>query len=153
MKKFLATCLCLVLLVCTTLSVSAVEPVNTIPENHELATFQVTVGENGTHTIVPYNTDLKQVTGPYWQGSVNVSTGKNMKVHVYIDSYAFGSNQVDIYVKPESSAGALDSRYKVATWTGTGHHCAELAMGTTYTSYYVMLWGAFNGSGAIYTEP
>lgn len=165
MKKFLAICLsiCTILIyACTPAlaaedsnSVEKIAEVNAITEENSEgpALFKVTVTPNGNSSITPYNVDLTSVQGPYWQNYVHVSKGKNMKVHVYIESFAMGSNSVDIYVKPNSAAGAKDSKYKVATWTGKGHHWAELAMNTQYTTYYVMLWGAFNGSGGIYTEP
>lgn len=165
MKKFLAFYLCFcIILIGTTVPVFAANPYDVSINNENvasseeqcngqvLALFEVNSNDD-TSLISTYNVDLEQVSGPYWQNYVNVAKGKNMKVHVNITSYAIGCNSVSIYVKPNSAAGALDSKYKVATWTGTGHHWANLAVPTSYTKYYVILWGGFNGSGAIYTEP
>lgn len=165
MKKILALCLsiCLLCAITSNETFAKESKCTEIPDNNilsesefhgkELATFELTVNDDGEASIVPYNQDLRPVTGPYWQGYVNVSAGKNMKVHVYIESYAFGCNSVSIHVKEGSAVGADDAKYRKATWTGTGHHWADLVKGTKAGKYYVMLWGGFYGSGAIYTEP
>lgn len=151
MKKVVALCLCIVSLF-VSIPVYAAECDDT-SEGRMYTVAELIPAEDGSATIVPYNVDLMPVSGPYWQNYVSVSKGKNMKVHVYIESFGGGANTVQIYVKPNSAAGALNDKYKVATWTGTGHHWADLALNTKYTKYYVILWGAFNGSGAVYTEP
>lgn len=162
MKKtfalFLSFC---IILTCMAMPVSATEYSNesceilseTTFDGREFATFEVSVDNNGNTNIMPYNTDLAQINSGYWQNTVHVSRGKNMKVHVYISSYMYGCNSVDIYCKAGSPANTKSPQYKVARWTGTGHKYADLALNTQNTTYYVMLWGGFNGSGAVYTEP
>lgn len=119
-----------------------------------ISALEVSIDEEGSSIIMPLNTDMVQVSGPYWQGSViNVPRGKALKVHVYIESYAIASNSVTVYAKSGSAAGTKDSKYKIATWSGIGHHWATIDTNTSNSTYYVMLWGAFNGSGAVYIEP
>ena len=122
MKKVVALCLCIVSLF-VSIPVYAAE-CDDASEGRMYTVAELIPAEDGSATIVPYNVDLMPVSGPYWQNYVSVSKGKNMKVHVYIESFG-----------------------------GTGHHWADLALNTKYTKYYVILWGAFNGSGAVYTEP
>lgn len=151
MKKIVAICLCIISLF-VSIPVFAAES-RDVSEERIIAIVEVNPTERNCANIVPYNTDLMPVYGPYWQNYVSVPKGENMKVHVYIESFGGGANTVKVYVKPNSAAGALNDKYKVATWTGTGHHWADLAINTQYSKYYVILWGAFNGSGAVYTEP
>jgi len=97
------------------------------------------------------NTDLAGIYyGGPWQSYVYPPLGSNMKVHVNITSI-FGT--IYIYCKPYSGDNLPDSAYLVATWTGEGHHWADLALNTTAYRYYVYLYGDFSGSGAVYTEP
>lgn len=147
MKKILALCLSFsMFLICFAMPVSASEA-----KNGEEA--QVMFDEPG-NTIMPLNIDRQQFNGDivYWQGTVHVPKGSNMKLHLYVNSYLIG-NSLNIYVKPGTAAGTLDEKYRVATWKGTGHHWVDLALNTQYTEYYVMLWGSINATGAIYTEP
>ena len=153
MKRFLGVFISLcILTVCMAMPVLAEEYETSEFGNNgqTMLMLEVTVDENGENVYQTRNTDLAVITGGPWQNYVYPSIGDNVKVHVNITSI---SGKIYIYCKAGNASGTWDSSNLKATWTGTGHHWADLATGATSTKYYVMLMGNFTGSGAVYTEP
>ena len=159
MKKILAHSLCLcMLLVGIAIPVSAAEikpntvnEIDTAQKDSLLTAFTVNVDKNGNFTIAPYNTDLLRVSdGANNSGSFNVSSGKNVKIHMYISSV---TGSIKVYARKGALGGTYNSQYLKATWTGKGHHYADLFPNASAGTYSVFVYGAYSGSGAVYTEP
>lgn len=150
MKKIFALLLCFcMIMTCTTTPVMAAEKKTdaAMEEN-----CQFTINDEGELVITPLNTDYQQFNGTliHWQGFIkNVPAGKNLKIHLDIKEYLDFTNSVTIYFG--NAPG--NTMKKIAKWTGTGHHWADLKLGTTRNSYYLILDGRINATGGVYTEP
>ena len=152
MKKILAMSLCMFLIsmglpvsaASTEMDMTGREDVtisdNTVQEQL-LTKYKVTIDENGNSTIVPYNTDLLQVSnGVNNSGSFKVKQGDNV------------TGSIKVYAS-KGSTGAYKPQNLKATWKGTGHHYADLFPNADAGTYNVFVYGIFTGSGAVYEEP
>lgn len=161
MKKILAISLCMFLIsmglpvsaASTEMDMTGREDVtisdNTVQEQL-LTKYKVTIDENGNSTIVPYNTDLLQVSnGVNNSGSFKVKQGDNVKIHMYISSV---TGSIKVYAS-KGSTGAYKPQNLKATWKGTGHHYADLFPNADAGTYNVFVYGIFTGPGAVYEEP
>lgn len=159
MRKFLALCLtfCMTLICISILAHAAdidskyqkdIISSNTFDGKQILEAFEVTVNKDGESIIVPYNEDLMQIPG--YSGSFYVKSGKNVKIHVDIKTI---TGTVTVYACKGSVGNAYKPANIKAKWKGTGHHWADLFLNADAGQYSVFLYGAFTGTGAVYTEP
>lgn len=165
MKKFWATIVTLcVLFSCMAANVAVAEQEEYIEseelfigENFELeegeqgellGTFEV--DQKGQIIVHTRNTDWAQLNEVYNLAGFTLPSGThNIKIHMYMTST---SGDVYVYFH-EGPGNATWSDPIRAIWSGSGHKYADLKLNAGGGHYSVFVYGAFSGSGAVYTEP